>query len=76
VTARLAFGRLARQVVDFSPEVYRKVVEREVPVVYGDISHLDTLEHVGIERARVVISTVSEDFRAALTTCCCARSGG
>jgi voltage-gated potassium channel Kch len=34
----------------------------DIPVVYGDISHLDTLEHVGIERASVVISTVSEDF--------------
>jgi voltage-gated potassium channel Kch len=50
------------QVVDFSPEVYRKLTELQIPVVYGDISHLDTLEHVGIERAAVVISTVSEDF--------------
>lgn len=50
------------QVVDFSPEVYRKLAEMEIPVIYGDISHLDTLEHVGIERARVVLSTVSEDF--------------
>ena len=30
--------------------------------MYGDISHLDTLEHVGVEGARVVLSTVSEDF--------------
>jgi Kef-type K+ transport system membrane component KefB len=49
-------------VVDFSPEVHRKLEAMDVPVVYGDISHLDTLEHVGIERAQVVISTVSEDF--------------
>ena len=49
-------------VVDFSPEVYRKLEALEIPVVYGDISHLDTLEHVGIEGARVVVSTVSEDF--------------
>jgi Kef-type K+ transport system membrane component KefB len=49
-------------VVDFSPEVYRKLAAMDVPVVYGDISHLDTLEHTGLERARVVISTVSEDF--------------
>jgi Kef-type K+ transport system membrane component KefB/voltage-gated potassium channel Kch len=49
-------------VVDFSPEVYRKLSEMDIPVVYGDISHLDTLEHVGIERASVVVSTVSEDF--------------
>jgi Kef-type K+ transport system membrane component KefB len=49
-------------VVDFSPEVYSKLGELQVPVVYGDISHLDTLEHIGIEHAGVVISTVSEDF--------------
>jgi Kef-type K+ transport system membrane component KefB/voltage-gated potassium channel Kch len=49
-------------VVDFSPEVYGKLGELDIPVVYGDISHLDTLEHIGIERASVVISTVSEDF--------------
>ena len=49
-------------VVDFSPEVYGKLAAMDLPVVYGDISHLDTLEHVGIERASVVVSTVSEDF--------------
>jgi Kef-type K+ transport system membrane component KefB len=49
-------------VVDFSPEVYQKLAAMDVPVVYGNISHLDTLEHTGIERASVVLSTVSEDF--------------
>jgi voltage-gated potassium channel Kch len=49
-------------VVDFSPEVYSKLEALQIPVVYGDISHLDTLEHIGIEHARVVVSTVSEDF--------------
>jgi Kef-type K+ transport system membrane component KefB len=49
-------------VVDFSPEVYRELQAMDLPVVYGDISHLDTLEHSGVEAARVVVSTVSEDF--------------
>ena len=49
-------------VVDFSPEAYQKLRARNVPVVYGDISHLDTLEHVGVEHARLVVSTVSDDF--------------
>ncbi len=49
-------------IVDFSPEVYRKLRGLAVPVVYGDISHRDTLEHVGIEHARIVLSTVSDDF--------------
>jgi len=49
-------------VVDFSPEVFRRLRQMNVPVVYGDISHLDTLAHAGVESARVVISTVSDDF--------------
>jgi Trk K+ transport system NAD-binding subunit len=49
-------------VVDFSPEVYRELKDMDVPIVYGDISHLDTLEHAGVEEASVVVSTVSEDF--------------
>ena len=49
-------------IVDFSPEVYGKLREMAMPIVYGDISHPDTLEHVGIEHAQVVLSTVSDDF--------------
>ena len=49
-------------VVDFSPEVYRELQAMGVPIVYGDISNLDTLEHAGVEQASIVVSTVSEDF--------------
>jgi voltage-gated potassium channel Kch len=49
-------------IVDFSPEVHRQLRALEVPVIYGDISHLDTLEHAGLHAAKVVVSTVSEDF--------------
>jgi Kef-type K+ transport system membrane component KefB len=49
-------------IVDFSPEVYQRLRAMQVPITYGDISHLDTLEHVGVEHARMVVSTVSDDF--------------
>jgi Kef-type K+ transport system membrane component KefB/voltage-gated potassium channel Kch len=49
-------------IVDFSPEVLQRLRTMNVPVVYGDISHLDTLEHAGLEHARVILSTVSDDF--------------
>lgn len=49
-------------VVDFSPEVFRRLRALDVPVIYGDISHLDTLAHAGVASAVVVISTVSDDF--------------
>lgn len=49
-------------IVDFSPEVYERLRALRVPVIYGDISHLDTLEHAGVEHAHIVVSTVSDDF--------------
>ncbi len=49
-------------IVDFSPEVYQRLRAMQVPITYGDISHLDTLEHVGVEHAGLVLSTVSDDF--------------
>jgi len=49
-------------VVDFSPEIHRKLAEMKVPCLYGDISHADTLEHAGLEEAKVILSTISDDF--------------
>lgn len=49
-------------VVDFNPEIQKKLQALGVPCLYGDISHLDTLEHAGIEEAKVLLSTVSDDF--------------
>jgi Kef-type K+ transport system membrane component KefB/Trk K+ transport system NAD-binding subunit len=49
-------------VVDFSPEIHRKLTEMKVPCLYGDISHADTLEHAGLEEAKIILSTISDDF--------------
>ncbi len=49
-------------VVDFNPEVYRGLQQRGVKVVYGDISNLATLHHAGLEHAKVVISTITDDI--------------
>src|SRR5512139_506507 len=59
---RSAADGSSMRIVDFSPEVYQRLRAMQVPITYGDISHLDTLEHVGVEHARVVLSTVSDDF--------------
>jgi voltage-gated potassium channel Kch len=49
-------------VVDFNPEIQKRLAQMKVPCLYGDISHLDTLEHAGIHEAKVIVSTVSDDF--------------
>lgn len=47
-------------VVDFNPEVHAKLEAHGIKMIYGDISHLETLRHAGIEDTRVVISSVSD----------------
>ncbi len=49
-------------VVDFNPEVFRNLKSRGVPVYYGDISNMQTLHHAGIEEAKVVVSTITDDI--------------
>lgn len=60
--ARAREADAGMHIVDFSPEVYQRLRAMQVPITYGDISHLDTLEHVGVEHAQLVLSTVSDDF--------------
>jgi Kef-type K+ transport system membrane component KefB/Trk K+ transport system NAD-binding subunit len=50
------------KVIDFSPRINQEMERLGVPCVYGDISHLDTLEHAGVEHAEVLISSIPDDF--------------
>ncbi len=49
-------------VVDFNPQVHRRLRDLGVKVVYGDIGHPDTLHHAGIPEARVVLCTVPDEI--------------
>jgi Kef-type K+ transport system membrane component KefB/voltage-gated potassium channel Kch len=49
-------------VVDFNPQVFSRLPLHGVKVYYGDISNPETLHHAGIEEARIVISTVSDEI--------------
>lgn len=45
-------------VVDFNPEVIRKLIKMNINCIYGDISNIDVLMHLNLKKARMVISTV------------------
>ncbi|MBX3745664.1 MAG: cation:proton antiporter [Verrucomicrobiae bacterium] len=45
-------------VVDFNPDVHRRLVRRGVHTVWGDISQRDTLKQAGLQHARVVLCTL------------------
>jgi voltage-gated potassium channel Kch len=49
------------RVVDFSQNVNEKLNRLGVPTTYGDLSHFDTLAHAGVDRARILICTISDD---------------
>ena len=49
-------------VVDFNPEVFRGLINRQVRVVYGDISNMQTLHHAGLEHVKIAISTITDDI--------------
>lgn len=45
-------------VVDFNPEVNHKLKDRQINVIYGDISQLDTLVHAGVADAQIIVCTL------------------
>lgn len=47
--------------VDFDPDVIKDLIERGVPCMYGDVMGLDTLEHAGIKKVKMVISTIPDE---------------
>ena len=49
-------------VVDFSPVARDGLLKRHVPVIYGDVSHRETLVHAGVDKAEVLISTVPDSL--------------
>ena len=47
-------------VIDFNPAVLRELRSRKVASVYGDIAHMDTLHHVRLDSAKVIVSTLTD----------------
>ena len=45
-------------IVDFDPEVYKRLVSQNEPVVFGDIADPEILDFLSLEKARLVVSTI------------------
>src|SRR5438093_732917 len=48
--------------IDFNPETLERLQAQGVECMYGDISNTETLHHAGIERATIVVSSISDSF--------------
>lgn len=49
-------------VVDFNPDVHRRLQEMRAPAIYADLSHQESLHHAGVSHAKIVLSTIPDDF--------------
>ena len=45
-------------VVDFNPEIIKKLIKHNVHCIYGDLGNMDILESLHLEKAKIVISTI------------------
>jgi Kef-type K+ transport system membrane component KefB len=59
-------GRIT--LVDYDATRGRRVIARGFHWEYGDLAHPDALEHLGIEHARIVVTTISDTFLKGITT--------
>lgn len=49
-------------VIDFNPHVMKELRSRGIACMYGDIAHVDTLQHAGIAGARLIVSSITDDI--------------
>jgi len=54
-------------VVDYNPAIREQLEARGYKLAYGDLAHPQTLHHLGIEKASLVICTISDTFLKGIT---------
>jgi Kef-type K+ transport system membrane component KefB len=54
--------------VDYHAAKGRAVHERGFRWAYGDLAHPESLEHLGVDRARLVVCTISDTFLKGIST--------
>ncbi len=55
-------------VVDFNMALHKKIRDLGVHVEYGDISNEETLIHAGVDRAKIIVCTISDDLLRGINT--------
>ncbi|MEJ8566913.1 cation:proton antiporter [Elongatibacter sediminis] len=54
-------------VVDFNVALHERIQQTGAHVHYGDLSNTETLHHVGLDRARVIVCTIPDDLLRGIT---------
>ncbi len=57
-----SFKRLKKDflVIDYNPEVVKRLSSEGIPCIYGDVSNIDFLEELKLNRAKLIVSTIPD----------------
>ncbi|MBN2567394.1 cation:proton antiporter [Candidatus Woesearchaeota archaeon] len=47
-------------IVDFNPDIIKRLIREKVPCIYGDMSSEEIIERIGLERVKLIISTIPD----------------
>ena len=54
-------------VVDFNPEVHKKLHKIGIHCKYADIGNLETLRNIGLDKAKIIVSTIPDKVLKGIT---------
>ena len=66
ILKQLQHSKIETIVMDFDPHLAAELKSQDVPMVYGDLEDVEVFDTVNLDRARIIISTVS-NLQASLT---------
>lgn len=46
-------------VIDFNPDVIKRLVDKKIPCMYGDVTDTEILDRINFKKVKIVISTVA-----------------
>lgn len=47
-------------IVDFNPEIIKKLIKKEIPCLYGDIGDIEIIDRLDLKNVKILISTIPE----------------
>lgn len=60
IVHKLASLKKKLLVVDYNPEIIKKLIKIKVPCIYGDIGDVDILDRIGLKKCEMIISTIPD----------------
>jgi len=57
-----AFKKLKKDylVIDYNPEIIKRLSSEKIPCIYGDLSNIDFLEDLNFKKSKLIVSTIPD----------------